>query len=398
MALIFIPKLNIKYLLFLGFIIFSFLFDVLLINIQNLAGDDIKNYDSTKLINYFIEQRYFNIICNLISDLLVGNFLLITLIRSKTKCTKLENNYENSQNQLKSLIYNDYKNSFWNKFKIIIIISTIDMICQFTFLLFAIVFLEDYLIEQRKPLLFVDIVSRYIFSLIIFKSHFYPHHKLSIILNLVGLVLFSYYDKNKIKSYFKSHSTISNIFYMSFIIIRYLLYSLEDVINKVAMIRENLKPYEIIFYKGVCQIFYLLLISILVYYKTDTFNYVLTIEHLPQRIIIRLFLIILNIGRRLFLIYVNDKFSPQHISILKIFQSFFISLFLLINKWIFQYIRQTDGDNWRENLAVFSAYFIMGISSLIYNELIIINCFGLEKSTKYTLDTQVEEDLRESLA
>ena len=70
----------------------------------------------------------------------------------------------------------------------------------------------------------------------------------------------------------------------------------------------------------------------------------------------------------------------------------------MINKWIFQYIRQKDENNWRKNLAVFSAYFIMGISSFIYNELIIINCFGLEKSTKYSLDTQVEEDLRESLA
>ena len=49
MALIFIPKLNIKYLLFLGFIIFSFLFDVLKINIHNLAGDNIKNYDSTEI-------------------------------------------------------------------------------------------------------------------------------------------------------------------------------------------------------------------------------------------------------------------------------------------------------------------------------------------------------------
>ena len=164
------------------------------------------------------------------------------------------------------------------------------------------------------------------------------------------------------------------------------------------MTRENLKPYEVLFYKGVCQIFYLILISILVYYKTDTFNYVLTIEHLPQRIFIRSILIIVYIGQSVFLIHVNDKFSPQHISILKVFQSFFISLFLMINKWIFQYIRQKDENNWRKNLAVFSAYFIMGISSFIYNELIIINCFGLEKSTKYSLDTQVEEDLRESLA
>ena len=398
MALIFIPKLNIKYLLFLGFIIFSFLFDVLKINIHNLAGDNIKNYDSTKIIKYSIEQRYFNIICSLISDLLIGIFLLIPLIRNKIEKTPLENNNENSQNQLKSLMYNDCQKSFWNKLKIIIIISTIDMICKFSFLLFTIVFLEDHLIEQRNTFLFVDIVSRYIFSLIIFKTHFYIHHKFSIILNLVGLLLFSYYDKNKIKKHLRSHDTINNIFCIFFIIIRYLLNSLEDVINKVAMTRENLKPYEVLFYKGVCQIFYLILISILVYYKTDTFNYVLTIEHLPQRIFIRSILIIVYIGQSVFLIHVNDKFSPQHISILKVFQSFFISLFLMINKWIFQYIRQKDENNWRKNLAVFSAYFIMGISSFIYNELIIINCFGLEKSTKYSLDTQVEEDLRESLA
>ena len=287
MALIFIPKPNIKYLLFLGFIIFSFLFDVLKINIHNLAGDNIKNYDSTKIIKYSIEQRYFNIICSLISDLLIGVFLLIPLIRNKIEKTPLENNNENSQNQLKSLLYNDCQKSFWNKLKIIIIISTIDMICKFSFLLFTIVFLEDHLIEQRNTFLFVDIVSRYIFSLIIFKTHFYIHHKFSIILNLVGLLLFSYYDKNKIKKHLRSHDTINNIFCIFFIIIRYLLNSLEDVINKVAMTRENLKPYEVLFYKGVCQIFYLILISILVYYKTDTFNYVLTIEHLPQRIFIR---------------------------------------------------------------------------------------------------------------
>ena len=400
MALIFIPKPTSSYLLFIGFIIFAFIRSVIKNNLYNLAGDDVDNYDSVKTIKDSIEERYSDIICNLTAKLLIGVFLLITIIKRKIKYTNLENINENLQNQLKSLSYKDRQKSFWNKFKIIVIISTIEIISQFGYLLFIVMFMEDHVItfEQRKVFLFLDITALYIFSMIILKTHFYTHHKLSAILNLIGLLLFLSIDKNNIKTQVQKHSITNNIFFIIFLIIKYLGYSLIDVLNKVAIAQENIKPYEVLFYKGVCQIFYVILISIFVYYRTDTFNYILTIEHLTQRIIIRIIIIIFSIGRSLFLIQVIDKFSPQHLSILKVFESLFLCLFSMITQWIFQYIHQNDNDDWFKIFLEISAFVIMGISSLIHNEIIIINCFGLEKDTKYNLDVQVEEDLRESLA
>lgn len=71
MSIIFVPKLTKKYLLFLKFLIFSSIRDVLKNNLHNLAGDNTLNYDKTIENKDLIEQRYFDVICNVFSDLLI---------------------------------------------------------------------------------------------------------------------------------------------------------------------------------------------------------------------------------------------------------------------------------------------------------------------------------------
>ncbi len=103
-----------------------------------------------------------------------------------TKQTTIHN-----QNITGELIYNDGKKAFFDKFRIIILISMVDIICQLCFLLFAIFSGEDNIIrnEYLDCFLFIDIVSRYFFSIKIIKNNYFTHHKFSFILNVIALIL-----------------------------------------------------------------------------------------------------------------------------------------------------------------------------------------------------------------
>ncbi len=128
------------------------------------------------------------------------------------------------------------------------------------------------------------------------------------------------------------------------------------------MTKEYVSPYSLLFFKGFCQFFYLIIISIFVFCYTDTYSYINTIINLSQRIIIRIFLIMLNMGRSIFLIQVIDKFSSPHISIVKVFQSLFMFLFKIINSWITSIYKKEENGNTVgfENIIILSSFFIMG--------------------------------------
>ena len=194
--------------------------------------------------------------------------------------------------------------------------------------------------------------------------------------------------------------------YIALIIIMTIFYSFEDIMNKLAFMKAIIRPYDLMFYKALIQIFFFLLIIIFVILfdknqkNEDLLSYLEgNLEKWYGRIAYRLSFIIFNFFRTYFLMLVIEKIDQNELFIalfiLKALEFVALSLFSLIKELIFG------------NVINFIFYFIeficcifMFFASCIANEIIIINRLNLAKETNFykgnkTIDNeneQVEKD------
>ena len=93
--------------------------------------------------------------------------------------------------------------------------------------------------------------------------------------------------------------------------------------------------------------------------------------------------------RSIFLVKVIDKFSSQHLSILKVLESIFMFVYFLIHH------------DYKDNIIyipiISVSFIIIVFTSLVYNEIIVINICGLQDYTQHGLDIQADKDLREAI-
>ena len=340
-------------------------------------------------LKFRLTQKYFELIRNIGSDLLFGIFYFIHKIRNKDEPKKNSQRTYQSNNQKIYFIFNDESSRIPTTYKIILIISIVDIICQ---LLIPIHFiLEDQFFSEKEVvqiepnqlyyLLFFDIFARYLFSRWILKTFFYLHHYLSFILSLIGLICITIIDIMT--------KTEKNINFLIFVIIssvQLILYSFEDIMNKVAFRTLYILPNTLIFFKGLFQIIYFGIISAFLFgfgfYKEYNQNiYRIETEHF-------LCFALFNILRTYYLVKVIDKFSAQHMTILKVLEC--IVLF------VYQLFQMNDEEekrlkNWGLALQIIGFSFLT-IASLIHNELLIINHPKLKAKTEYYLDKDADKE------
>ena len=389
MGLFFIPKLTKKHLLFLGFSISAFLRDW----IPTLIG-------KKKVIEIDpIQKNYFNIITNIISDLLQGIFVAFNKMKLRKESNLLTNgrlNYHIENNKDKDKDKDKDNNTSFKSFIIIMIkICVVDFICQFLFLLFSLIYKKDDLILRRNNnyLLIIDILSRFLFCRLILDTYFYKHHIVSMIVNIIIFILVGIFDFH----FIFSENGINKIIYFCFLILQSILYSLEDVLNKIALSKELLTPYSLLFYKGLLEIPFLIITTIIVCFINNPFSifFDLSPDDKKLALIRRAIFIILNIFRSIFLVQVIDKFSSQFLSILKVLESLFMFLYFLI-------VGEYDNDTiFGKRIYIYImpvSFVIIVFTSLVYNEVIVINCCGLEDFTEHGLDVQAEKDLRDAIS
>ena len=340
-----------------------------------------------------IQKRYFDIFTNVISDCLQGIFVLFHRLKVKKETNnKIENN-ENSLFNKKSDNLNIGKKTTFSTFcKIMTKICGVDYFCQLIFLIFALIFNEDNVIERKNNnyLLLIDISSRFIFCRIILDTYFYKHHIISMIINIAIFLILGFFD---LKIIFFHNYNYKKLIYFFCLIIQRIAYSLEDVYNKVALSRESLTPYSLLFYKGFFQIPLVLITTIIVLPIHNSFDDFSNLDSGYQKYVLvrRAIFIVLNILRSIFLVKVIDKFSSQHLSILKVLESIFMFAYFLIDG------KYENDDEIVYILVIAISFIITIITSLIYNEILIINLCGMQEYTQYGLDIQAEKDLRDSL-
>ena len=175
---------------------------------------------------------------------------------------------------------------------------------------------------------------------------------------------------------------MNQYFYLILFIVMTIIYSLEDVLNKICLNQLLLRPYELMFYKAVFQIILVIPLTLYCFLGCNLYTYIVANINL-LRTSYRVSFIISNIFRTWSLITIIELLNPNHLSVLK--SSEFIVLFIFIST----FHECFEGDeNKKKDKTLFYIFglitcFISFIGSAIHNEIIIINKWGLLECTLY---------------
>ena len=390
MEFIFIPRLTKKHLLFLGFSISGFCREFM--SLYYSSENDPKEKE--------VPKRYYDILQNVFSDLLQGILFLLETIKRKKEASKLKNKRINSNEA--ELINKDKNTTKFGIIFILILISAIDFFCQLMFLIFVLVFNKDNVIKRyyQDFVLIIDITSRFLFCRYILNTYFYRHHIASMIVNIVVFLVICFLDIIYIIPSYNENRSSEIIIFGIVLVIQTIAYSFEDVLNKIALTRDNITPYSLLFYKGLFQIPLVIITTffILMYKDDANDNVFQNFLNSPNKGFIsikRSIFIFFNVIRSICLVQVIDSFSSQYLSILKVLESLLFFIYFLIYD-IFDQEPQEIYTLY-DKIILFISFIILVLTSLVYNEIVVLNIFGLQDYTQHGLDVLAEKDLRDAI-
>ena len=323
---------------------------------------------------YLKGTEFIYISCLNIADLFAVFLVMRTNRKMKTiehKEEQKKKEEEREKNNSIELIYNDL--SIRNhKYSYLFLISLLEFIARCTDLFYVLIIKGMPIrIGEVNWLISFDTLARIILSSMILRTKIYIHHKFSLVLILIGLFSMSVCAFKAIKDY-----ELQNWPYFLFIIVKYIILPLEDVINKILLTDEFLLPHYLMLWRGMFDILFLSILSLLVlipgwvqFHYFDQFEGTAAIVN---QVFDKVLFTIFSFCKAFCLLKVLDYLSPSHVA----FCNTAFSLYQLIkcrtksqDKKI---ITTTD--------SIFLSVIIFG--TLVFNEVIIINAFGLNSNTK----------------
>ena len=362
------PKLDFKNIYILIFVLTSLFRRLIPKIIQKLDNNDNKPPNTV--------IYYFDIVSNFFSYI-ISSFLII-----KDKLKKGYNKEQITTSEGEKTIKN-MRRFFFIIIPLIALTDFLGQLCLYFF----------YRIQSNKSeidkyisqedlffIIFFDISFRYIFSRILLKSYFYKHHYLSMILTFVGSIpLLIIAMKNIFEIEKISEQKGSIIIFIFLYLIRALLFSLEDVFNKIALNKLLLRPYQLMFYKSLFEMIPIIGLSVPEIIK-DFDDFKKIYNNLLGFLLYRGVYIIF--GFFLFFAYISiiELVNPNHLSILKSLE--FIAFY--INNTIWDFIEKEKNDiKYFNYIFEFISCIILLFAALLHNEMIIIKKCGLYECTDY---------------
>ena len=362
------PKLDFKNIYILIFVLTSLFRRLIPKIIQKLDNNDNKPPNTV--------IYYFDIVSNFFSYI-ISSFLII-----KDKLKKGYNKEQITTSEGEKTIKN-MRRFFFIIIPLIALTDFLGQLCLYFF----------YRIQSNKSeidkyisqedlffIIFFDISFRYIFSRILLKSYFYKHHYLSMILTFIGsipLLIIAMKNIFEIKNISDQKDSI--IIFIFLYLIRALLFSLEDVFNKIALNKLLLRPYQLMFYKSLFEMIPIIGLSVPEIIK-DFDDFKKIYNNLLGFLLYRGVYIIF--GFFLFFAYISiiELVNPNHLSILKSLE--FIAFY--INNTIWDFIEKEKNDiKYFNYIFEFISCIILLFAALLHNEMIIIKKCGLYECTDY---------------
>ena len=385
---IFLPKLELKHLLFLAFFIVTCVkkgFQIKFELDQKVSIEFIKLY-------IYDFGDFLSIIPLLIMKKRMKNEKDISNKNQKPAMTRITS--VNSQGFLPNRVK---KKSNFALYRNIFLFTIVDFTAQISSVIFYIVQNEQKLVVGRANLnstLIFSILAVIIFSYFFLHTNFYRHHVFSLVINLICVIILTAIDLTKI---FEAGGNVStSIIYLFVRIFSESLYSLEDVIAKIIFFYYFYSTFGLLVSKSIIHFFYLIIFNIpFIFIKlgnNEGDQYIVfskVAEDLKNKkniVIFSIYIITSFFYNNLYL-KIIDVFSPNHLAIGKIFENFGVFIIDLI----------VNGVDSEENLIIrFIIFIVLILSSFIFNEYLVINICGLSKNTKLFLDYEAEKDILSS--
>ena len=297
------------------------------------------------------------------------SFILLIIYKCRNKGKIILK--ENSNILLKDNLNNKddkYKKMTKNKLLYILFLSFLNFIITILFFYVC--------ISVKINLWYFDILFLCLFSFCIFKIKIYRHHYLSIIIIILTGIIIDIVVGNY-------NEIISNLLPNIIKFSSEIVFSLYIIINKYIMEKKFCSPYEVCCYQGIiCLILYIIILIISKYVNSidDFFKDFSTFElyDLFLYLIIIIFEFIYNLS-----IFLTIKFlTPCHF--------LFITIIGELSLYINNVIVKFDNDS----IIIIIGLIFIFLMTLVFNEIIELNCFGLEKNTKKNINIRVaiEED------
>jgi hypothetical protein len=319
-------------------------------------------------------------------DLLAGFLVLYSHCSSKSKKVKENVEYDDK-------IYYIYEEPQMvpKKKKIkIMIIGILEYLCQTCYWIsYAIIGDKtkiSYSIENDSTYI-IDILMRYVFSIIILKIMIYKHHKFSLVIISLGFLFLLVADI--IDLTFKNDKvSLGHSFLLALICLPKSFASpYEHVLIKQTLIYINQENIQ--FLRGILSLIILIIISIILYFPfRETLNPNLKPNFSVKTIIGAIIYILIRGTKEFILLKVIDKISLQSVSFLIIAKYIGFNIYGIYTK----FSENKDQDDFFLILLHIVGTFIILIACLIYDEVIIINKWNLDYFTKKRINERAEEE------
>jgi len=337
-----------------------------------------KKSEKDKIYNiiYNISSQYIKIILLILADLFFLPFIIYT------KCSFKGNKPERtkSKGEIKLIHYNPFKAKCKNIVLYSILISILDLTSRSVYFLFFLFNIKRDIDIKNLPkryqmdyVIFIDIISRFLFSRWIIKTKIYKHHKVSILISLIAFILFIFSDC--IFVIFNKN----NIIYMLIVLLRAILFPLEDTINQILLSKYFLLSHYLLAIRGIIEFTFFSIITII-------------LSELKKELFEKDFFSLYNLIY--FISYSIKAFCLM--KIIYIFNSQYVSFLIICETIGSKIIMFIDECDWYFILEIISLIIVI-FGTLMYNEIIIINLFGLETKTKKYLTLEQNEEGNEQM-
>lgn len=328
----------------------------------------------------------------------VGDFLTIIpyiIMKMRTKSNKTNNKKDDGINYLHFKLEDNYGKC--NLFRNLLIFTIADFIAQISGVIYFIIITKNKIIINTANLntaMIFSIFATIIFSILFLHTKLYSHHKLSIVINLICLIILDVIDIQKIND-MKDHQILLQIIYLLVKIFTGILYSFENVIGKIILLYNYKTTFSLLLNKAVFHFFYLIIFSlpfIFIELYDDVGEpknvFFMIAAFFKDKLFIFIFIVyILSSFFYSNLIFkIIDAFSPNHFAISRILEN--IGIFVIDSI--------INGPEALASLFIRIIIFtFLLLSSFIFNEYLIINIGNLSKNTQLFLLIEANREKEE---
>ena len=230
-----------------------------------------------------------------------------------------------------------------------------------------------------------QITLQYFLSVVILNEHFYKHHLLSMLINIIVLIVLCALDI--------IDEMITEWHYEFCYLLILLFLVLENTFGKKAMIFGYISPYTLLIliaiYKNILMfIFLVLYVPIMATLDENFFNDIKDFNY--EKVLFLLLNFVLNFLKNLFNWILIDRFSPSHLALSLILENVSYNFVTIIN---LKEDNEEELDKELHQIIIrIVLYVILFIAAMIHNEIFIITKCDLGSKTKLFLEKKQEEE------